>query len=452
MQQFYYLAVLFVAGGIGSALIVAADLRTRRQPMRIMESVWVLTALWASFFGLWAYYALGRAARHMPVQNNGTGKQKDSAKISEPAKGGGIGETGNERQVDSAGQKEANGKPGTDGRDGGLEPEAANGKPGTDGRKDMSVAGTDLWKVSEPERAMNMPEPGMHGMQMENGTTTGADGAEDMPGMKGTALKAGMADEAGIPDMASGASMPGMADGTDMPGMTNGTKMSGMTNGTKMSGTAGPRGMEGMDGMSDMPGMKGAADKADTANGADMPGMADGTKMSGTAGPRGMEGMDGMSDMPGMTGRPRWQSVVLSTLHCGAGCTLADIVGEWFLFFVPVAIGGSILAGTWVVDYLLALAFGIGFQYAAIRGMERTLPRGEAIRRAAKADILSLTAWQAGMYGWMAVAIFALNGGEAMPRTSFVFWFTMQIAMACGFLVALPVNILLIRAGIKKGM
>ena len=452
MQQFYYLAVLFVAGGIGSALIVAADLRTRRQPMRIMESVWVLTALWASFFGLWAYYAFGRATRHMPVQNNGTGKQKDSAKISEPAKGGGIGETGNERQGDSAGQKGGNEKPGTDergGKDGGSGQDAVNGKPGTDGRKDMSVAGTDLWKVSEPERAMNMPEPGMHGMQMENGTTTGADGAEDMPGMKGTALKAGMADEAGIPDMASGASMPGMADGTDMPGMTNGTKM---------SGTAGPRGMEGMDGMdgmdgmSDMPGMKGAADKADTANGADMPGMADGTKMSGTAGARGMEGMDGMSDMPGMKGRPRWQSVVLSTLHCGAGCTLADIVGEWFLFFVPVAIGGSILAGTWVVDYLLALAFGIGFQYAAIRGMERTLPRGEAIRRAAKADILSLTAWQAGMYGWMAVAIFALNGGEAMPRTSFVFWFSMQVAMACGFLVALPVNILLIRAGIKKGM
>ena len=401
MQQFYYLAVLFVAGGIGSALIVAADLRTRRQPMRIMESVWVLTALWASFFGLWAYYAFGRATRHMPVQNNGTGKQKDSAKISEPAKGGGIGETGNERQGDSAGQKVGNEKPGTDergGKDGGSGQDAVNGKPGTDGRKDMSVAGTDLWKVSEPERAMNMPEPGMHGMQMENGTTTGADGAEDMPGMKGTALKAGMADEAGIPDMASGASMPGMADGTDMPGMTNGTKM------------------------------------------------------SGTAGARGMEGMDGMSDMPGMKGRPRWQSVVLSTLHCGAGCTLADIVGEWFLFFVPVAIGGSILAGTWVVDYLLALAFGIGFQYAAIRGMERTLPRGEAIRRAAKADILSLTAWQAGMYGWMAVAIFALNGGEAMPRTSFVFWFSMQVAMACGFLVALPVNILLIRAGIKKGM
>lgn len=375
MQQFYYLAVLFVAGGIGSALIVAADLRTRRQPMRIMESVWVLTALWASFFGLWAYFAFGRAARHMPAQNDGTGKQKGSAKISELGKDGGIGETGNERQVGSAGQKEA------------------NGKPGTDGRKDMSVAGTDLWKVSEPEPAMNMPEPAMTGMQMENGTTTEADGAEDMPGMKGTAGKTDTADKADIPGMTNRVDMPGMADRADMPGMTNEPNMSGT-----------------------------------------------------------MEGMDGMGNMPGMKGRPRWQSVVLSTLHCGAGCTLADIVGEWFLFFVPVAIGGSILAGTWVVDYLLALAFGIGFQYAAIRGMERTLPRGEAIRRAAKADILSLTAWQAGMYGWMAVAIFALNGGEAMPRTSFVFWFTMQVAMACGFLVALPVNILLIRAGIKKGM
>lgn len=374
MQQFYYLAVLFVAGGIGSALIVAADLRTRRQPMRIMESVWVLTALWASFFGLWAYFAFGRAARHMPVQNDGTGKQKGLVKISEPAKGGGIGENGNERKVGSAGQ------------------ETENRKPGTGRRKDLSVAGTDPWKVSEPEPAMNMPEPAMTGMQMENGTTTEADGAEDMPGMKGTAGKTDTADKADIPGMTNRVDMPGMADRADMPGMTNEPNMSGT-----------------------------------------------------------MEGMDGMGNMPGMKGRPRWQSVVLSTLHCGAGCTLADIVGEWFLFFVPVAIGGSILAGTWVVDYLLALAFGIGFQYAAIRGMERTLPRCEAIRRAAKADILSLTAWQAGMYGWMAVAIFALNGGEAMPRTSFVFWFTMQIAMACGFLVALPVNILLIRAGIKKG-
>ncbi len=167
------------------------------------------------------------------------------------------------------------------------------------------------------------------------------------------------------------------------------------------------------------------------------------------------EGMHGMPEMEMEmemgAPRPRWQSVVLSTLHCGAGCTLADLVGEWFLYFVPVVIGGSLLAGTWVTDYLLALVFGIGFQYAAIRGMER-IPRGEAVLRAAKADFLSLTAWQAGMYGWMAVAMFALGDGAAAPRTTFWFWFMMQIAMCCGFLVSLPVNVLLIRRGIKKGM
>lgn len=108
MQQFYYLAVLFVAGGVGSALIVAADLRTRRQPMRIMESVWVLTALWASFFGLWAYYAFGRATRHMPVQNDGTGKQKGLVKISD-GKAAHRGKR-NERKVGSAGQETENQK------------------------------------------------------------------------------------------------------------------------------------------------------------------------------------------------------------------------------------------------------------------------------------------------------------------------------------------------------
>ena len=56
--------------------------------------------------------------------------------------------------------------------------------------------------------------------------------------------------------------------------------------------------------------------------------------------------------------RPKWQSVVLSTLHCGAGCTLADLIGESFLYFVPVAIGGSAVVGGWALDYALALCIG----------------------------------------------------------------------------------------------
>lgn len=271
MQQLNdYFATIFVVGGIVSAIIIAADLRSCPQGMRIMNSVWILTGLWASVFGLWGYFAFGRERR----------------------------------------------------------------------------CRIDPQKSQQPTT--------MPGMTME---TAGASKMDDMPGMQ-------------------------------------------------------------MDGMPGMP-------------------MADSPSMQ-------------MSEP--MEIRPRWQSVTLSTLHCGAGCTLADLVGEWFLFFVPVAIGGSVVAGGWGLDYVLALVIGIGFQYAAIRGMNRTLPRPEAIRRAARADILSLTAWQVGMFGWMAVVIFVFNDGEIPSRTSFYFWFMMQIAMAWGFLAALPVNLYLIRKGIKHGM
>lgn len=163
-----------------------------------------------------------------------------------------------------------------------------------------------------------------------------------------------------------------------------------------------------------------------------------------------MPQMAGM-DMPMDRSRPHWQSVVLSTLHCGAGCTLADMLGEWLLYLIPITIGGSLIAGGWVVDYLLALAIGIGFQYAAIRGMEH-ISRSKALAHAAKADLLSLTAWQVGMYGWMAVVIFVFNNGALPSRTTWWFWFMMQVAMGCGFLTALPMNAWLIHTGIKKGM
>ena len=160
--------------------------------------------------------------------------------------------------------------------------------------------------------------------------------------------------------------------------------------------------------------------------------------------------------MPGMKmdmapSRPKWQSVALSTLHCGAGCTLADIIGETFMLYVPVVIAGSALIGGWVFDYILALAIGVFFQFAAIRAMEK-MPFAAAVGRAFKADVLSLTAWQIGMYGWMAVAIFGFFHGSPLPKLSWSFWFMMQVAMLCGFICAYPVNILLIKTGIKKGM
>ena len=75
-----------------------------------------------------------------------------------------------------------------------------------------------------------------------------------------------------------------------------------------------------------------------------------------------------------------------------------------------------------------------------------------SVSRAFKADFFSLLAWQVGMYSWMAVAIFILFKDESLEKTSWTFWFMMQIAMLLGFMVSYPVNAWLIKSGIKKGM
>ncbi|MBJ6727840.1 DUF4396 domain-containing protein [Geomonas sp. Red875] len=55
------------------------------------------------------------------------------------------------------------------------------------------------------------------------------------------------------------------------------------------------------------------------------------------------------------------------------------------------------------------------------------------------------------MYGWMAVAVFAIFGAE-IPKTSPIFWFMMQIAMWFGFATSYPVNWWLLKRGLKEKM
>jgi branched-subunit amino acid transport protein len=100
---------------------------------------------------------------------------------------------------------------------------------------------------------------------------------------------------------------------------------------------------------------------------------------------------------------------------CGSGCALGDICAEWLVFTFPaiaIALGWQSvfhekIFAVWTVDYLFAYAFGIVFQYFTVAPM-RGLSFGEAIVAAIKADTLTLTAWRAGMYGFMAIAYFAV--------------------------------------------
>ncbi len=180
----------------------------------------------------------------------------------------------------------------------------------------------------------------------------------------------------------------------------------------------------------------------------------------------GKKGMGGMMHHNGMKGmemnmdmdkgkdmhskKPFWQSVLLGALHCGSGCTLGDMIAETLLLAVPVSLFGSHLYGGWLVDYIIAFAIGIVFQYYAIKPMKH-LSTKAALVAALKADTLSLTFWQIGMYGWMAISIFLIFH-HSLEASDPVFWFMMQIAMMFGFLTAYPINWWLIRSGIKEKM
>lgn len=155
-------------------------------------------------------------------------------------------------------------------------------------------------------------------------------------------------------------------------------------------------------------------------------------------------------------------SVATGALHCGSGCTLGDISAEWLAVAFPAIatwfgwphLFHDRMFAVWVLDFLFAFAFGIVFQYYSVAPM-RGLSLRDGIIAAFKADTLSLTAWQVGMYGFMAIAIFLIFRplfGVMLQADSVEFWFMMQIAMLFGFATAYPVNWWLIRKGIKEAM
>lgn len=145
-------------------------------------------------------------------------------------------------------------------------------------------------------------------------------------------------------------------------------------------------------------------------------------------------------------------SVAVGDSHCGAGCTLGDIIGSpSVVFLFGWQLFGYFLFTKYVVNYVLAYVFGIVFQYFSIKPM-RDLSVSQGIKEAIKADTLSLTAFQVGLYGWMAVMQFVLFPGEALHPNTATYWFLMQIGMILGFATAYPVNWWLIKRGIKEAM
>ncbi len=119
----------------------------------------------------------------------------------------------------------------------------------------------------------------------------------------------------------------------------------------------------------------------------------------------------------------------IGVMHCGAGCTLGDIIAETAIFLLAITIAGEAIWAEYIGDYVLALAARHRVPVLRHRADARSVGRQGSVE-AAKADVLSLTAFEVGLFGWMALMAFVFFPDPHLHPNTAAYWFLMQIGMA----------------------
>lgn len=165
-------------------------------------------------------------------------------------------------------------------------------------------------------------------------------------------------------------------------------------------------------------------------------------------------GMDHAAETEGgqqpQVGGTGWWPLSKAVSHCGAGCTLGDIVAEWIVFATGFTLAGIALPADMLLDFVLAWGFGIVFQYFTIAPM-RGVSGFKGIGLAIRADTLSILAFQLGLFAWMALSAKVIWTPPLGIDTS-AHWWMMQTGMIVGFCTSWPVNRWLVSRGWKEKM
>jgi len=114
-------------------------------------------------------------------------------------------------------------------------------------------------------------------------------------------------------------------------------------------------------------------------------------------------------------------------------------------------VAGSELWTRYIFDYAVAFLLGILFQYFSIAPMRRQ-HGWSGVKAALKADSASISAFQVGLFGWMAITYLLFFPHPHLPVPVATFWFFMQVGMVIEFFTAMPVNGLLLKYGVKEKM
>jgi hypothetical protein len=135
-----------------------------------------------------------------------------------------------------------------------------------------------------------------------------------------------------------------------------------------------------------------------------------------------------------------WRRGFRSTSHCYSGCGMGEVVG--------ITLAQGILALT--VGWVAAITFGFAylFGYALTIGplMQDGVGFTEATWDALLSETPSITIMEIFAIGTDLLLAADAHVGELL------FWSALAFSLSIGFLVAWPVNVLLVEFGIKEGM
>lgn len=146
----------------------------------------------------------------------------------------------------------------------------------------------------------------------------------------------------------------------------------------------------------------------------------------------------------GRTQIPRdtvWRRGCRSTAHCYSGCGAGEIVGFTLL-------AGLLAIGSTPVVVLGTFGFAYTFGYALTVGplVQEGVGWGQAFRDALYSETPSITVMEI-----TAIGTDLLLAGRATLGDP-LFWGGLVFSLSIGFLAAFPVNVALIRGGVKEGM
>ncbi|HYE95576.1 MAG TPA: DUF4396 domain-containing protein [Rubricoccaceae bacterium] len=133
-----------------------------------------------------------------------------------------------------------------------------------------------------------------------------------------------------------------------------------------------------------------------------------------------------------------WRLALSATLHCLLGCGTGEVVG----MVVATALGLSDAAS-------IALTVTLGFVFGFALGVVPLRRAGFAWRRAMKQVLVAEGLSIAVMEAVDVLVITQTPGVMEAHLTSPVLWLGMAAGLAAGFVAAFPVNLWLIRRGVR---